>query len=110
MEDHAHVLSIAAAEAVGEPDVISRRPNVIDALRELADDGNLRAEIARVAPEVFQDVNVEAAELADALEPYTARPLDDAPQLVERLALIAWALQRVADRQTTSEFPALAHA
>ena len=110
MDTFARTLSIAAAEAVGEPDVISRRPEVIAALRELAQDPSLPGAVSRVAPEVLEDAPSALERLADALEPYRTQPLDDAPELVERLALIAWILQRVDDTQVTADFPALAHA
>ncbi|MDA0184114.1 hypothetical protein OJ997_27645 [Solirubrobacter phytolaccae] len=110
MDHHARILSTAAAEAVGEPDVIARRPEVIEMLRELASDPELPSAVARVVPEVFANIRGELEQLADELEPYRTEPLDDSPELVERLALIAWALQRANDTQATSEFSALAHA
>ena len=108
MRDHARILSIVASEAVGEPDAVSRRPEVIDTLVTLSRDPHLRDIVEGVAPGVLPDPATDLAQLADALAPYRERPLDDAPELVERLALVAWILaQATSDSRTTERSPAL---
>jgi hypothetical protein len=109
MRDHARVLSLAAAEAVGEPDTITRRPEIIDALLSLSSDPALADTVERVAPSALgPDPVSEVKRLADALAPYRECPLDDAPELVERLLLVAWLLNKaISDDQPTSETPAL---
>jgi hypothetical protein len=107
MRAHARLLSIAAAEAVGEPDTISRRPEVIDALSALADDPAFAEAVERVAPLAMSDPQGEAARLAQELAPYRTEPLDDAPELIERLAFVAWALNAALGAEQAVESPAL---
>ena len=108
MRDHARILTIAAREAIGEPDTIERRPEVIDSLMALAGDPALPEATQRVAPGRLNDPGSEMRRLAEDLTPYRDRRLDDAPELVERLLFVAWLLnEAVKDDQPTSEIPAL---
>ncbi len=108
MRDHARLLSIAAVEAVEEVDTITRRPEVLDTLTTLANTPELPRIMERVAPGVMSDPATEVSQLADALAPYRERPLDDAPELVERLAFIAWVLRHAeSDDQPTTDSPTL---
>ena len=83
------LLSLVAEEAVDEPDVICRRPEVIDALGALAGYDRLNDYFGGNG----HDPNGFAAALAEGLEPYRSRLLDDNPEMVQSLAFLAWALQ-----------------
>lgn len=86
--ERVRLLQVVASEAVEETDAIERHPEVIDALRGLADFEDLNDYFGGNG----HDPNAYAETLASALEPYTAQPLDDAPELVGSLAFFAWAL------------------
>jgi hypothetical protein len=108
MRDHARILSIVATEAVEEPDTIARRPEVLDALASLSKDYDLPDVVDRISPGAMSNPAADVAWLAAALAPYRGRPLDDAPELVEKLAFLAWVLnQAVSDDQPTSDSAAL---
>jgi hypothetical protein len=84
-----HLISVVAAEAPEESDVISRHPEVIDALTALASYDHLNNHFGGNG----HDPNAFAAALAEGLAPYRDIPLDDNPELVQHLAFLAWALQ-----------------
>jgi hypothetical protein len=98
MNDHARVLSLAAAEAVGEPDTIGRRPEALDVLDALSTDPSLLSAIESVAPGVLgTDPAAEIKRLAEDLATYRDRPLDDAPELIEKLLLVAWLVRQACE-------------
>lgn len=87
--EHVQLLSLVAAESVDEPDVISRRPEVIDALTAIAGYEHLNDHFGGNG----HDPNGFAAALVEGLAPYRDRPLDDNPEMVQSLTFLAWALQ-----------------
>jgi hypothetical protein len=91
---HAEILAVTAKEAAEELDAVRAHPQVIDTLRELASSGGV-GEILNGS--VGSDPEGYLRDLADALEPYRSELMDDEPELVERLALVAAALQRAAE-------------
>jgi hypothetical protein len=88
-EERVHLLSVVAAEATEEPDVISRRPEIIDALIDLSTYEGLNNYFGGNG----HDPSGFAKALAQGLEPYKVRPLDDNPEMIQGLAFLAWALQ-----------------
>jgi hypothetical protein len=88
-KERVQLLRLVAAEAVEEPDVITRHPEVIDALREIAGYESLNDYFGGNG----HDPNGFAAALADGLVPFRVAPLDDNPELVQQLAFLAWALE-----------------
>lgn len=92
----ARLLSLAATEAVEEPDTISRRPEVVDVLADLAKHEELPEAFARAVGGAVTDPSAYVGALSQALAPYVDAPLDDAPELIEGLAIVAWVLERAA--------------
>ncbi len=86
----ATLIGRVAYEASEESDAIERNPGIIDALRELAVERQ-RMHVAFGSnghdPEAFLNA------LADGLEIYRVESLDNAPELIEGLGLVAQALQ-----------------
>jgi hypothetical protein len=83
----ARMVAQVASEAVDEPDVIARRPEIIDVIAGLAGRGGLG--------DLFdsgQDPDAFVTALAAGLRPYAEAPLED-PEIVENLAILASALQ-----------------
>ncbi len=108
--DSTRIIATVATEAVEEPDAIARHPEIVDVLASLSTDAALCEAMERAAPGVMLDP-AAYVQLADALGPYRQIPLDDAPELVQALAFLAWVLERaVADTQPTSETAALVFA
>lgn len=97
------LLATAAVEAAEEPDTIMRRPEVIDVLEDLADQDDLHDVFERVTPGLIADPEAWVRTLAQALAPFRQEPLDDQPELVGRLALVAWILQSAAALESVSE-------
>jgi hypothetical protein len=97
------LLARAAVEAAEEPDTIMRRPEVIDVLEDLADQNDVRGIFERVTPGLIVDPEAWVRALAQALAPFRNEPLDDQPELVGRLALVAWILQSAAALESVSE-------
>lgn len=85
-----HLVSVVAAEAPEEPDVVARHPEVIEALTALAEYDSLNDHFGGNG----HDPNAFAAGLAEGLTPYRETPLDDNPELIQGLAFLAWALQK----------------
>jgi hypothetical protein len=104
----ARLLQLAAVEAVEEPDVIARRPEVIDLLEEMASDERIGVTLERVTQGRVDDPASYMRALAQALRPFRDAPLDDAPQLVEALGFVAWVVRHATDDQPTAETPAVA--
>ena len=92
---YAAILAVTAREAAEELDAVREHPEVIDVLRELADHDRL-GEILDGA--VGDDPGAFLQALADGLEPFRERLMDDEPALVEQLIAVAAAVQRAADR------------
>lgn len=107
MTTTASLLAVAAVEAAEEPDTIMRRPDVIDALEELAEQDDLREMFERVTPGLIADPEAWVKSLADSLAPFRYEPLDDAPELVGRLGLLAWVLECAESLVTASESAAV---
>jgi hypothetical protein len=101
------LLALAAVEAAEEPDTIMRRPEVIDALEELADQGDIVEAFERITPGLLPDPGAWVRSLAQALAPYRHEPLDDDPALVARLALVSWVLQSAAKLESVYESAAV---
>jgi hypothetical protein len=101
------LLAVAAAEVAEEPDTIIRRPEVIEALEALADQGDFVEALERITPGLIEDPQTWIRSLADALAPYREQPLDDDPSLVARLALVAWVLQSAARLESVYESAAV---
>jgi hypothetical protein len=105
----AQLLGRVAAEAAEEPDTIMRHPEVVDLLESMADDAVTAEQLSRVVPRALNEPSAYLHSLAGALAPYRDGPLDDAPELVEGLAFVAWVVERIAqDEQPTGSIPALA--
>jgi hypothetical protein len=87
--DQARLVGAVATEAIDEPDAIMRHPEVVDAIAGLAGQHGLN--------DLFggngHDPDAFVAGLADALRPYKAEPLNDAPELVQALNVLAVALR-----------------
>ncbi len=82
-----------AREAAEEMDAVREHPQVIDTLRALAGYnrmGEVLNGVAGADPQAF------VSHLADDLEPFRHRLMDDEPELVERLVVVAAATQRAA--------------
>jgi hypothetical protein len=103
--EQVQLLSLVAAEAVDEPDVIARRPEIIDALTMLAEYEHLNNNYFGGNG---HDPNGFAAALAEGLVPYRTRPLDDNPEMVQSLVFLAWALQEQRSPEELSEMQMLA--
>jgi hypothetical protein len=88
---HAAILTMTAREAVEELDAVREHPEVVDSLRELAGFDRL-GEILNGAS--GGDPAAYVLELADGLEPFRQELMDDEPELVERLIVVAHAVQR----------------
>ncbi|MEA2364299.1 MAG: hypothetical protein QOD71_3444 [Thermoleophilaceae bacterium] len=85
----AQFIGRVAQEAVDESDAIERHPEIVDLLIQLSE-----------LPEVHElfggnghDPSSFMRALAEGLAPYRAAPLEDAPQLIEGLALVSQALR-----------------
>ena len=87
--EEARLLQLVATEAVEEPDAISRHPEVVDVVSALANRDGLNALFGNNG----HDPAAFATALAEGLAPYRDRPLTDAPELIEALALLAVALK-----------------
>ena len=98
------LLRIVASEAVEEPDVITRHPEVIDALKLIASYDKLNDHFGGNG----HDPNRFAAALAEGLVPYQVVPLDDNPEIVQQLAFLAWALEAVRSPEELAEMQMLA--
>jgi hypothetical protein len=103
-KEKVQLLRLVATEAVEEPDVISRRPEVIDALREIAGYERLNDYFGGNG----HDPNGFASALADGLAPFQAAPLDDSPELVQQLVFLAWALEAERSPSELAEMQMLA--
>jgi hypothetical protein len=101
LTEHARTVSMVASEAVEETDTIERRPEIVDLLVAMSENG-IGAALQRADPDELVDPTAYLRELAEALRPYQHAPLDDAPDLVERLAHVAVALNRVASEVETA--------
>lgn len=101
------LLAVAAVELAEEPDTIMRRPETIDVLEELSDQGDLRDAFERVTPGPIADPEAWVRSLADSLAPFRHEPLDDAPDLVGRLGFLVGVLQCAASLESVSEAAAV---
>jgi hypothetical protein len=74
-----------ALEAVDESDAIERHPQIIDVLRELADQPDLN--------DIFggngHDPAAFVRALAEGLVPYRTAAMEETPELIQGLALLA---------------------
>lgn len=93
-----------AVEAVEEPDVIHRHPEVIDALNVIAAYQGLNDHFGGNG----HDPNGFAAALAEGLAPYREAALDDNPEIVQQLAFLAWALEAERSPEELAEMQMLA--
>lgn len=98
------LLREVAVEAVEEPDVIARHPDVIDALNVIAAYRGLNDHFGGNG----HDPNGFAAALAEGLVPYREAPLDDNPEIVQQLAFLAWALEAERTPKELAEMQILA--
>jgi hypothetical protein len=106
----ASILSLVAIEAAEEPDAIERNPEVVDLLEEAADWNDLVELFERVIPGVLDRPDDFLRALARELAPFRSVPLDDAPEVVLRLALVARVFQLADSLESVSESAALAFA
>jgi hypothetical protein len=90
---HAAILAVTAREAAEELDAVREHPQVIDALRELGGYDRLGDVLNGAAGD---DPRGYVRSLADDLEPFREKLMDDEPELVERLITVAAAVQRAA--------------
>jgi hypothetical protein len=90
---HAAILAVTAKEAAEELDAVREHPQVIDTLRELGDYDRLGDILNGPAGD---DPRGYVRSLADDLEPFRQELMDDEPELVERLVMVAAAVQRAA--------------
>jgi esterase/lipase superfamily enzyme len=79
-----------AQEAVDEPDVVSRHPEVVDTVASLAG----RSELSDLFGENSHDPDAFVTALAEGLRPYVEIPLED-PQIVESISVLAAVLQPI---------------
>jgi hypothetical protein len=91
LDAQAQFIAQVAREAVDEADAIARHPEIVDVLLELSQEPELLIE-------QFGDTGPDPASfvqaLAEGLTPYRQAPLEEAPELITGLALVAEALQR----------------
>ncbi|MFT3864586.1 MAG: hypothetical protein QM729_09965 [Solirubrobacterales bacterium] len=102
--EEVRLLRVVAAEAVEEPDVIARHPDVIDALNVIASYDRLNDHFGGNG----HDPNGFAAALAEGLAPYREAPLDDDPEIVQQLVFLAWALETERSPEELAEMQILA--
>jgi hypothetical protein len=87
------LVSLAATQAVEEPDTITRHPEVVPILRELSQHDELAELFAKGNGHIEAlDPAAYVGALSEALMPYLDGPLDD-PELLGELALLASILQ-----------------
>lgn len=93
-QDHftqqAALIGLVATEAVEEPDAVARHPEVIDVVAGLAEHPD---ELNSLFGGNGHDPAAFVTALANGLVPYKDEPLDDAPELIEGLAVLAMALR-----------------
>jgi hypothetical protein len=106
----ASILSISAIEAAEEPDAIERRPEIVDLLEQVADRDDLGEVFERVIPGLIEHPDGFLRTLAQDLAPFRSAPLEDAPELVLRLAFVAKVFQVADSLDVVSETAALAFA
>lgn len=106
----ASILSVVATEAAEEPDAIARNPGVVDVLEEAADRDDLAELFERVIPGVIDRPDEFLRNLAGELAPFQSEPLDDSPEIVVRLALVAQVFQLADSLDSVSESAAFAFA
>lgn len=99
---HAQIVAVVAREVVEEPDAIERHPEIFDALSALARDDRLRGLFGGNGHDPVAFVNA----LVEGLAPYRTELLDDAPQLVESLVLLASELRRASREGLAASFVA----
>jgi hypothetical protein len=95
LAQQAEILTVTAREAVEELDAVREHPEVIDVLREMAGYDDLGAILNG---DGGSDPAAYVSGLADALEPFRQELMDDEPELVEQLIVVADAVQRAATR------------
>jgi len=88
-QEEARLIGLVATEAVDEPDAIVRHPEVVDVVAALAGQPGLSALFGSNG----HDPDAFVTALAAGLRPYQEVLLDDAPELVESMALLAQALR-----------------
>lgn len=104
----ARFLCLVAGEATEEPDTIQRHPEVVDVLLRLAGSASLPAIFERVIPGVVADPAGYVRSLAELVAVYRNEPLDDAPEVVEGLALVAWIVEAATSLESVNQFAAVA--
>ncbi len=107
MMSSARLLALVAVEASEEPDAIARHPEVIEVIQELADRDDVGAIFERVIPGVVKEPASYLRSLASNLDRFRTEPLDDTPEAVENLALVAWVMEAAASLESVSEFAAV---
>src|SRR5687768_8219024 len=90
---HATIVAETAREASEELDAVREHPQVIGALRALADDDSV---LEALDGSLGDDPAGYLRGVADDLEPFRHELMHDEPELVERLLFAAAATQRAA--------------
>jgi hypothetical protein len=90
------LIAQVATEAVDESDAIERHPEIIDLLNNLADQPTLNEAFGSNGHDPAAFVRA----LAEGLEPYRHAPLEDNPELVANLGLLAQRLREHAQQPT----------
>lgn len=89
-QHQAEFIARVAHEASEEPDAIEQHPEIVDVLRGLTDDGDhLYVAFGANGHDPVAFVNA----LADGLEVYRNRELEDAPELIDGLGFLASTLR-----------------
>jgi uncharacterized protein (DUF2249 family) len=101
LTEQTQVVTLVAREVVEEPDAIERHPEIFDVLAELASGDNMDGLFGGNG----HDPAAFVAALAEGLAPYRTELLDDAPELVEGLGILAAELARVSKQQTAVPAP-----
>jgi hypothetical protein len=87
--EKAQFIALVATEAADESDAIERHPEIVDVLTDLSH----YAEVPGLFGANGHDPVAFLKALAEGLAPYRTRPLEEAPELVNGLALVAQTLR-----------------
>jgi hypothetical protein len=94
LTEQANLIARVAYEAAEEADAIERHPNVVDALSNVVSEHEKQLYVAFGANGHDPVAFVNA--LAEGLEPYRARPMEDQPELVAGMGLVGQTLKHYA--------------
>ena len=94
LAEQAGLIARVAYEAAEEADAVERHPQVVDVLSSIASEHGDQLYVAFGSN--GHDPVAFVSALAEGLEPYRARPMEDQPELVAGMGLVAQTLKHYA--------------